>query len=99
MFCKNLPRSEANVEYSKQIIRSAGSIGANYIEANEALGPKDFLMRIRICRKEAKETGYWLKVLMTTNMSYQTQGARLLQEAIEFKKIFSAIILKTESKT
>jgi four helix bundle protein len=44
-----------SIEVSKQLVRSAGSVGANYIEANESLSKKDFLMRIKICRKEAKE--------------------------------------------
>ncbi|MEO0185787.1 MAG: four helix bundle protein, partial [candidate division WOR-3 bacterium] len=53
-FIKTLPKTSANIEYTKQLIRSSGSIGSNYIEADEALGKKDFLMRIRICRKESK---------------------------------------------
>ena len=55
-FVKLLPRSVANLEDGKQVIRSSGSIGANYIEANEALGKKDFILRARISRKETKET-------------------------------------------
>ena len=51
-FTKNLPKTIANVEIIKQLIRSSGSVGANYIEANEALSKRDFLMRIKICRKE-----------------------------------------------
>jgi four helix bundle protein len=99
-FCKSLPKSEHNVEYAKQLLRSAGSIGANYIEANEALGLKDFLMRIRIARKEAKESVYWLRLITTTNdASLQLAGSTLIIEGIELKKILSAIILKTESKT
>ena len=61
-FVKEMPRSMANAEIAKQLIRSSGSIGANYIEANESLSKKDFLMRIKICRKESKETLYWLKL-------------------------------------
>jgi four helix bundle protein len=49
-------KCQSNIEDSKQVIRSSGSVAANYIEANEALSKKDFLMRIKICRKEAKET-------------------------------------------
>ncbi|MDI6739399.1 MAG: four helix bundle protein [Candidatus Edwardsbacteria bacterium] len=55
-FIKKLPRTISNIEISKQLIRAAGSVGANYIEANEALGKKDFLLHIRISRKEAKES-------------------------------------------
>ncbi len=60
-FVRKLNGTIANIEDGKQLIRSSGSIGANYIEANEALSKKDFVMRIKICRKEAKESRYWLK--------------------------------------
>lgn len=62
IFCRKLPKTISNIEYSKQLIRSSGSTGANYIEANEALSRKDFKMRIKICRKEAKESAYWLRL-------------------------------------
>ncbi len=58
IFCKKLPKTSSNIEYIKQVIRASGSVGANYIEANEALGKKDFSMRIKISRKEAKESAY-----------------------------------------
>mgnify|MGYP001157624589 FL=1 len=60
-FVRKLNGTIANIEDGKQLIRSSGSIGANYIEANEALSKKDFVMRIKICRKEAKESRYWLR--------------------------------------
>ena len=62
-FVKTLPRTIGNIEDAKQFIRASGSIGANYIEANEAIGKKDFVMKIKICRREAKETCYWLRLL------------------------------------
>lgn len=55
LLVKKLPKTQANIEDVKQVIRSSGSIGANYIEANEALSKKDFLYRVKISRKEAKE--------------------------------------------
>lgn len=58
------PFNESDI---KQVIRSAGSVGANYIEANESLSKKDFLHRIKICRKESKETAFWLRMLMETS--------------------------------
>jgi len=61
-FCSGLPKTLICEEIEKQLIRAATSVGANYIEANEAPGKKDFVMRIKICRKEAKECGYWLKL-------------------------------------
>ena len=62
-FCKKLDSDVINVRLIGQVIRSAGSVGANYREANEALSKKDFVHRIRITRKEAKESSYWLMLL------------------------------------
>ncbi len=96
LFCKRLPRTISNIEYIKQIIRASGSVGANYIEANESLSKKDFIMRIKICRKEAKESAYWLRLIIDTNPEDFTQdGLALKQEATELKKIFSSIIEKS----
>ena len=93
-FVKLLPKSIPNFEYSKQLIRSSGSQAANYIEANESLGKKDFIMRVKICRKESKETGFWLRLLMETNDArFKVEGERLLNEAIELKKIFSSMVV------
>ena len=61
-YCKKLSKNIVHFEITKQLVRSGGSVGANYIEANESLGKRDFLMRIRICRKEAKESRYWLSL-------------------------------------
>ena len=63
VFVNKLPKTLTTIEISKQVVRSAGSVGANYIEANEAVSRKDFVLRIKICRKEAKETCYWLMLL------------------------------------
>ncbi len=60
---KKLSKTTGNIEDGKQVIRSSGSVGANYIEANESLSKKDFVMRIKICRKEAKESRYWLRLI------------------------------------
>jgi len=94
-FCKKLPMSIVNREYIKQLIRSSSSIGANYIEANECLGEKDFLMRLRISRKEAKETSFWLRLITeTNNEAFKEEGTRFSNESNELKKIFSSIIQK-----
>ena len=61
LFVKMLPKTTANSEDGKQVVKSSGSVGANYREANESLSKKDFLMRIKISRKEAKESSYWLR--------------------------------------
>lgn len=94
-YCKKLPRTISNSEYVKQVIRSSGSPASNYIEANEALSKKDFQMRIKICRKEAKETELWLKLIIKTNPEkFTDEGSLLMGEAVELKKIFSAILNK-----
>ncbi|NOY77475.1 MAG: four helix bundle protein [Calditrichaeota bacterium] len=94
---KKLPRTVGNIEDGKQLIRSSGSIGANYIEANESLSKKDFLMRVKISRKEAKESVYWLRLIQETNSLEDEESlTSLIQEGIELKKIFSAIIEKSK---
>ena len=97
-FVKRLTLSIANREDIKQVVRSSGSIGANYIEANENLGTKDFLMRIRICRKEAKETIYWLSLIDVIGDSIEIERNKLQTEATELMRIFGAILTKSMAK-
>jgi four helix bundle protein len=96
-FVKQLPKHTANSEDGRQVIRSSGSVGANYIEANESLSKKDFVMRIKICRKEAKESRYWLR-LIDTGASETLEGScqKLAEEAQELMNIFGAILRKSE---
>jgi len=97
LYIKKFPSSVSNIEYGKQVVRSSGSVGANYIEANEALSKKDFIMRIKISRKEAKESAYWLRLLVETNSEECTkEGNKLSNEATELKKILSAILEKSK---
>jgi four helix bundle protein len=85
------------LEYGRQAVDASGSVGANYIEANEALSEKDFLMRIKICRKEAKESAYGLGLIVETkDEKYKQEGKKLSNEATELKKIFSPILVKSE---
>jgi four helix bundle protein len=96
-FVKKLPKTIANIEDSKQLVRASGSVGANYIEANEALSKKDFLMRIKICRKEAKERKYWLRLVDTNNdTELEKEGKDLENEAHELTCIFGSIVTKNE---
>lgn len=98
IWIKQLSKSIANIEDSKQLVRASGFVGSNYIEANEALSKKDFVFRLRICRKEAKESAYWARLILETNesISNEDEGKALHNEAVEIKKIFSAIISKSE---
>jgi len=96
---KKLKMNYANQEDGKQLIRSSGSVGANYIEANESLSKKDFLMRIKICRKEAKESRYWLNLLdLQYNSDLEDKRGELRDEATELTSIFGSIIRKSEKK-
>ena len=97
-FLIKLPKSDANREDGKQLIRSSGSVGANYIEANESLSKKDFILRIKICKKEAKESFYWLRLLDVGKENNQLEKERqsLAQEAFELTKIFGSIINKSK---
>jgi len=95
-FVNALPKSIANIEISKQAVRSSGSVGANYIEANESLGKKDFTMRIKICRKEAKESIYWLRLIEARGEEVEKRRQSLISEATELMKIFGSILTKTQ---
>jgi four helix bundle protein len=95
-FCKRLPKSAIDGEICKQLVRSATSVGANYIEANEALSKRDFSMRIKICRKEAKESGYWLRLIEVNISALKNEQEKLLQESMELTRIFGAITIKSQ---
>ncbi|HEY4508354.1 MAG TPA: four helix bundle protein [Candidatus Paceibacterota bacterium] len=96
-FVKKLPRTTANIEDIKQVARSSGSIGANYIEAQEYTGTKDRIHRMRISRKESKESRFWLRLFDTgENTELDTERKRLVQEANELMLIFGAIVRKLE---
>jgi len=96
-FIRRLPASTANSEDSKQLLRSSGSVPANYFEANEALGNKDRVMKLRISRKESKESQLWLRLLyLGHDTDLEKERERLRQEAHELKLIFTSIIKKLE---
>lgn len=96
-FVRKLPRTLANIEDAKQLLQTSASVGANYIEANEALSKKDFVVRIKICRKEAKESGFFLRLLfLAEGKELVTTRAALVQEATELTSIFGAMVRKSE---
>ncbi|MFQ5713359.1 MAG: four helix bundle protein [Candidatus Scalinduaceae bacterium] len=96
-FVKKLKKTVANIEDGKQLIRASGSVGANYIEANEAISKKDFIMRIKICRKEAKESRYWLKLIHIEDENVQEKARKELEkESTELMNIFGSILRKSE---
>jgi len=96
LYVKKLPKSIANIEDSKQVVKASGSVGANYIEANESFSDKDFKYRIKISRKESKESAYFLRLIYETNPpEFEEDGKVLYSEAIQLKKILSTILNKS----
>ena len=94
-FCLRLPKNVANAQYIPQLIRAGSSPGANYIEANERIGDKDFKMKIKTCRRESKESAYWLRLVITDgSKEMKDERNYLRQEARELNLIFSAILKK-----
>lgn len=87
-----IPKTIPNQEDLKQLVRSSGAVGANYIEGNEVLGRKDFAMRLKIARKEAKESVYWLTLI--DGGKDDTERKRLQSEAHQLMLILTAIINK-----
>ena len=96
VFINLLHKTLANIEEAKQVIRASGSVASNDIEANEALSKKDFVMRIKICRKEAKESRLFLRLIDASNTE-QSKGEplALIEEAQELTNIFGAIFRKS----
>lgn len=95
IYVKSLKTTIANLEDGRQLVRSSGSVGANYIEANEKLGEKDFKFRLKIARKEAKESSYWLRLLRDENPNIQL-GQDFLDESVELRKVLSTILNKVK---
>ncbi|MFH1767807.1 MAG: four helix bundle protein [Candidatus Omnitrophota bacterium] len=93
-YIDKLPKTTTNIEIGRQLVRSAGSVGANYIEANESLGKKDFLMRIKISRKEAKESRYWSRLSKPRQEEEKTKEF-LTKESTELMNIFGSILHKS----
>jgi four helix bundle protein len=98
-FINTCPKTTANLELVRQLIRSSGSVGANYIEAREALSKKDFLMRIKICRKEVKESIYWLRLVEIKDDGTEEKRRTLVTESTELLRIFASIVEKLKEKS
>jgi len=96
LLVKGLKMTIGNQEDCRQLIRSSGSVGANYIEANEALSKKDFIYRCKVARKEAKETTYWLDLIeLESTPDLELQLANLIDEATQLMKILGSIVTKS----
>jgi len=93
-YARLLPKDVANLETARQLVRAAGSVGANYIEANDSLSRKDFVIRIKIAKKECKEARYWI-TLTEPQEGNEVLKARLFDESTQLMKILGAILLKS----
>jgi four helix bundle protein len=97
-FVNRLPKLRSNYEDSRQVVRSSGSVAANYIESQEGLSRKDFFYRIKVCRKEARESGLWLRLVdIAGDAMLALERDRLAAETDELKRIFSAIAGKDDT--
>ena len=93
-FCKTVPLGPITTPLVSQIVRSAGSVGANYCEADNAVSKKEFRQKIGTCQKEARETKHWLRMIATAAPTHKDTARPLWQEARELHLIFSAILRK-----
>src|SRR3989338_5269624 len=92
--CRSLPKTPINNRLTGQAVGAAGSVGANYREANDALGKKDFVQRLKISRRECKECIHWLEIIVVANPDKETGVSVLIKEATELRNILSEIIRK-----
>jgi hypothetical protein len=98
-FIKRIEKNEINRPLSNQIVRSATSIGANYMEANQAISKKDFKNKIRICQKESNETKHWLRMIARADSSKKDVCEKLWSEAHQLTLIFAKISSSCDKKS
>ncbi|OGZ00867.1 MAG: four helix bundle protein [Candidatus Liptonbacteria bacterium RIFCSPLOWO2_01_FULL_53_13] len=91
IFAKKVPRNIITAPILSQLIKSGTSVGANYCEADDAESKKDFKHKIGICKKEARETKHWLRMIVTAEPTFKDEAGILWQEATELNLIFNAI--------
>ena len=90
--CRLFMRDAINIELVSQLVRASTSVGANYREANDSITRKDFFHRVGISRREAKESKYWLELLLHSNPKFSDKIEPLIDEALQLVKIFASII-------
>lgn len=94
--CKRVPKNTVTIPIINQLVKSGTSMGANYAEANGASSKRDFKNKVAICKKEGRETKYWLRLLAKTDETFANECRILWQEAQELTLIFSKIFLNTK---
>ena len=97
--CKRIRRSHITDPLVNQLVRSATSVGANYMEANGASSRRDFVNKIFICKKEAQETKHWLRMLASCHSDYAADVRRLWKESQELTLIFQKICSSARSRS
>ena len=95
-FAKRIPVNQVTFEIIPQFVDATTSVGANYAEANDAQSRKDFRHKISLCKKESRESKYWLRMVATAEPNLRDDAAKLWQEAKELNLIFAAIIRKCD---
>ncbi|MDP3778585.1 MAG: four helix bundle protein [bacterium] len=93
-FTKQMPRDPVTLPIINQLVRAGTSVGANYCEADDADSKKDFVHKIGICKKEARESKHWLRMVATACPDLKNDLRPLWQEAKELNLIFNAIVKK-----
>ena len=94
-FAKEVPRTAVTLPLVSQLVRAGTSPGANYCEADEAVSRKDFRHNISTCKKEARETKYWLRMIVAAAPEMKAKARPLWQEAHELHLIFATIHRKS----
>jgi len=96
LFCNTIPRTVVTTPLIYQLVKAGTSIGANYHEADNAESQRDFRHKIGICRKESKESGFFLRMIKTSNPEKTSEIEALMQEAHELNLIFNTIFIKNK---
>jgi len=97
-FAKKIPKNSVTIPLITQLVKSGTSVGANYCEADDAESSKDFQHKIGICKKEARETKHWLKMIIVACEESKDEAEKLWQEAKELNLIFNSINNKIKNK-
>ena len=98
LLCKKIQETDKEFILTKQLLRSATSVGANIRESRNAQSTKDFIHKISIAQKECDETSYWIELLLASTTKYQEKLSFLHQESVELMRILSSIIIKSKRK-
>ena len=94
-FARTIPQDEVTLPLIRQLVRASTSIGANYCEADDAVSKKDFRHKIGICKKEARETKFWLRMIVAAASALRADARKLWREADELHRILAAIFRRS----